>query len=105
MELGLLTRRQPEGALLSKPKRGQESKPVPGKSSTEVELTTLDRLRRTMLLFGLGRSTVVRRVLETELRQSKRFERLALALNALYPDASDQRRMPEGVQAAMRRVK
>jgi hypothetical protein len=58
-----------------------------------------------MLLFGLGRSTLLRQVLETELRQSKRFERLALALNALYPESTDERRMLEGVQAAMRGVK
>jgi hypothetical protein len=60
---------------------------------------------RAMLLFSLGRSTLLRQVLETEMRQNKRFERLALALNALYPDGSDERRMLEGIQAAMRGVK
>ncbi len=105
LELGLATQRREEAALMSKPKRGQKSKPVPGKATTEVEFTTLDRLHRAMLLFGLGRSTLLRQVLETELRQSKRFERLALALNALYPDGSDERRMLEGVQAAMRGIK
>jgi hypothetical protein len=105
MELGLMTQRQQEAALLSKPKRGQKPKPAPGKPATEVEFTTLDRLHRAMLLFGLGRSTLLRQVLETELRQSQRFERLALALNALYPEGSDERRMLEGVQAAMRGVR
>jgi adenine-specific DNA methylase len=105
LELGLATQRREEAALMSKPKRGQKSKPVPGKATADVEFTTLDRLHRAMLLFGLGRSTLLRQVLETELRQSKRFERLALALNALYPDGSDERRMLEGVQAAMRGVK
>jgi hypothetical protein len=105
MELGLITQRQQESALLSKPKRGQKSQPAPGKPATAVEFTTLDRLHRAMLLFGLGRSTLLRQVLETELRQSQRFERLALALNALYPEGSDERRMLEGVQAAMRGVK
>lgn len=105
LELGLATQRREEAALLSKPKRGQKSKPAPGKPTGEVEFTTLDRLHRAMLLFGLGRSTLLRQVLETELRQSKRFERLALALNALYPDGSDERRMLEGVQAAMRGVR
>jgi hypothetical protein len=105
LELGLATQRREEAALMSKPKRGQKSNPAPGKSATEVEFTTLDRLHRAMLLFGLGRSTLLRQVLETELRQSKRFERLALALNALYPDGSDERRMLEGVQAAMRGVR
>ena len=105
MELGLLTQRQQEAALLSKPKRGQKSKPAPGKPQGEATFTTLDRLHRAMLLFSLGRSTLLRQVLETELRGSQRFERLALALNALYPENSDDRRMLEGVQAAMRGVK
>jgi len=63
--------------------------------------------RRIAKLFPAYRkgSTLLRQVLETELRQSKRFERLALALNALYPDGSDERRMLEGVQAAMRGVR
>jgi hypothetical protein len=93
---------------MSKPKRGRRATAgqlAPGKPTAEVEFTTLDRLHRAMLLFGLGRSTLLRQVLETELRQSKRFERLALALNALYPDGSDERRMLEGVQAAMRGVR
>jgi adenine-specific DNA methylase len=105
MELGLLTQRQQEAALLSKPKRGQKSKPAPGKPQGEATFTTLDRLHRAMLLFSLGRSTLLRQVLETELHQSQRFERLAFALNALYPENSDDRRMLEGVQAAMRGVK
>jgi hypothetical protein len=106
MELGLLmTRQQQEAALLAKPKRGQKPKVAPGQAQGEATFTTLDGLHRAMLLFALGRSTLLRQVLETELRQSQRFERLALALNALYPDGSDERRMLEGVQAAMRGVK
>src|SRR5207253_6463459 len=93
LELGLTTQRREQADLPSKPKRGQKSKSAPGRPTTEVEFTTLDRLHRAMLLFGLGRSTLLRQVLETEMRQGKRFERLALALNALYPDGSDERRM------------
>ncbi len=55
-----------------------------------------------MLLFSFGRSTLLRQVLETEMHQGKHFERLALALNALYPNGSDEPRILEGVQAAMR---
>jgi adenine-specific DNA methylase len=105
MELGLVTKRQDEAALPSKPKHGQKVKAVPGQAQAEATLTALDRIHRAMLLFGLGRSTLLRQVLEKELRQSKRFERLALSLNALYPEGSDERRMLEGVQAAMRGVK
>lgn len=70
-----------------------------------VSATTIDRLHRAILIFGLGRSTLLRRVPEKEMSQSQRFERLALALHALYPDGSDERRMLEGVQAAMRGIR
>jgi len=104
MELGLVTKRQDEAALPPKPQRGQKVKSVPGQAQEEATFTALDRIHRAMLLFGLGRSTLLRQVLEKELRQSKRFERLALSLNALYPDGSEERRMLEGVQAAMRGI-
>ena len=104
MELGLAARRQDEATLPSKPKRGQKVKAVPGQAQEEAMFTVLNRIHRAMLLFSLGRSTLLRQVLEKELRQSKRFERLALSLNALYPDGSDERRMLEGVQAAMRGI-
>ena len=105
LELGLLEKRREEATLLARPKRGQKAKGVPGKPPEAAAFTVLDRLHRAMLLFSLGRSTVLRQVLETEMQQSKKFERLALALNSLYPDGSDERRMLEGVQAAMRGVK
>ena len=105
MELGLVTKR-PEGAAPPVPtKRGQKGKAASSQAQTEAAFTVLDRIHRAMLLFSLGRSTLLRQVLEKELQQSKRFERLSLALNALYPDGSDERRMLEGVQAAMRGVK
>jgi adenine-specific DNA methylase len=90
-----------------KPERGsaKSAKLDAGKARAEGELTTLDRIHRAMLLFSLGRSALLRQVLEAELQQGKRFERLALSLNALYPESSDERRMLEGVQSAMRGVK
>jgi hypothetical protein len=103
MELGLVTKRQEQSALPFKSKRA--TKAVPGPAQAEAAFTTLDRIHRAMLLFGLGRSTLLRQVLEKELRQNMRFERLALSLNALFPDGSDDRRMLEGVQAAMRGIK
>jgi len=105
LELGLLTKRREEAALPAKGRRGRKPAPAPGQPAGEAAFTALDRLHRAMLLFALGRSTLLRQVLEKELRESKRFERLALALNALYPDGSDERRMLEGVQAAMRGVR
>ena len=103
LELGLVEKKRTEAELPTKPKKGKMA--APGRPLGEVTFTTLDRIHRAMLMFGLGRSTLLRQVLETEMRQGKRFERLALALNALYPDGSDERRMLEGVQAAMRGVR
>lgn len=105
MELGLATKRQDEAAVPPRPKRGQNAKAVPGQAQGEATFTALDRIHRAMLLFAQGRSTLLRQVLENELRQGKRFERLALSLNSLYPAGSDERRMLEGVQAAMRGIK
>jgi hypothetical protein len=108
LELGLMQKpRMNTNRHESKKKSGTNRRAADSDSSSLVSiggLTTLDRIHRAMLLFGLGRSTLLRQVLETEMRQGKRFERLALALNALYPDGSDERRMLEGVQAAMRGV-
>jgi hypothetical protein len=103
LELGLMQKKRTEATLPTKPTKGKKA--APGRPLGEATFTTLDRIHRAMLLFGLGRSTLLRQVLETEMRQGKRFERLALALNALYPEGSDERRMLEGVQAAMRGVK
>jgi adenine-specific DNA methylase len=103
LELGLVEKKRTEAALPTKPRKGKQA--APGRPLGEATFTTLDRIHRAMLLFGLGRSTLLRQVLETEMRQGKRFERLALSLNALYPDGSDERRMLEGVQAAMRGIK
>jgi hypothetical protein len=58
-----------------------------------------------MFLFVLGRGAVLHKVFETKLRKNKRYERFALALNGVYPDGSDDRRMLEGVQAAVRVAK
>jgi putative DNA methylase len=98
------TRKKAELTLPAAKKGGRKGA-TPAQQQAEGTFTTLDRLHRAMLLFTLGRSTLLRQVLETEMRAGKRFERLALALNALYPDGSDERRMLEGVQSAMRGVK
>jgi adenine-specific DNA methylase len=105
LELGLVTKRRDEATLANAPKRGKKAPVATSPATAEAEFTTIDRLHRAMLLFSLGRSTVLRQVLEKEMSQNQRFERLALALNALYPDGSDERRMLEGVQAAMRGIR
>src|SRR5262249_16451710 len=98
----LLEKRKSETATTSE--RGK-SKGLSNQPADEVTFTTLDRLHRSMLLFNLGRSTLLRQLLEDEMRQGKRFERLALALNALYPEGSDERRMVGGVEGGMRGVR
>ena len=106
MELGLgLERQRPQTPLPTGRKKGSKKAAVNMGDGTEIPFTTLDRIHRAMLLFSLGRSTLLRQVLEQDMRQGKEFERLALALNALYPDGCDERRMLEGVQAAMRGIK
>jgi putative DNA methylase len=103
LELGIVERKRAEADLPLKSKKGKKA--AASGQIQEVSFTTLDRIHRAMLLFSMGRSTLLRQVLETELKQSKRFERLAMALNALYPDGSDERRMLEGVQSAMRGIR
>ncbi|MGQ9512642.1 DUF1156 domain-containing protein [Thermodesulfitimonas sp.] len=82
-----------------------EPPPKPTKRAAKrlENLTTLDRLHQAMLLFGGGQSASLRRLLEEERRQGKRFERLALALTALYPEKSQERRWIEGLQAMIPR--
>jgi len=65
--------------------------------------TALDRLHVAMLLFRAGQTTLLKQVLEEERKKGARFERLALALTALYPEKSEERRLLEGVQAVMGR--
>jgi adenine-specific DNA methylase len=103
MEFTFLQKEKHEAALPTAKRCGRKGA-TPAQQQAEATFTTLDRLHRAMLLFTLGRSALLKQVLESEMRQSKRFERLALALNALYPDGSDERRMLEGVQAAMRGI-
>ena len=106
MELGLnLERQKPEAPLPTGRKKLGKRAAAGEPGSAEIPFTTLDRIHRAMLLFTLGRSTLLRQVLEQDMKAGKQFERLALALNALYPDGCDERRMLEGVQAAMRGIK
>jgi len=100
LEFGLMEKRKTSAEL---PQKRGKAKATISRPTGEITFTTLDRLHRAMLLFNLGRSTLLRQVLEDEMRHGHHFERLALALNALFPDGSEERRMLEGVQAAMRR--
>jgi putative DNA methylase len=62
--------------------------------------TVLDRVHQSMLLFTAGRSEALKRFLvDGGAGQDQRFWRLAQALSALYPAASDEKRWVAGVLA------
>ncbi|MGH9353906.1 MAG: DUF1156 domain-containing protein [Terriglobia bacterium] len=62
--------------------------------------TVLDRVHQSMLLFQAGRSEALKRFLvDGGAGQDQRFWRLAQALSALYPAASDEKRWVDGVLA------
>jgi hypothetical protein len=60
--------------------------------------TVLDRVHQAMVLFGAGRGEAVKRFLVEEgAGRDQRFWRLAQALSALYPSATDEKRWVDGV--------
>jgi hypothetical protein len=62
--------------------------------------TILDRLHQVMILFGRGQTALIGSfLLETQMGNSQQFWRLAQALSALYPAASDEKRWVDGVLA------
>ncbi len=62
--------------------------------------TTLDRLHQSMILFGAGRGEALKRFLvEDGVGQDARFWRLAQALSALFPAATEEKRWVDGVLA------
>jgi hypothetical protein len=72
---------------------GEWSAPPPG-------TTVLDRLHQSMLLFAAGRGDALKRFLVDEgAGADPRFWRLAQALSALYPPATDEKRWVDGVLA------
>ena len=91
-------------ALFEEPTAAPRARRESGGRTKQLEhLTTLDRLHWSMLLFGAGDTVNLTRLLEDERRQGRRFELLALALTALYPDKTQERRWLEGVQTLIRR--
>lgn len=60
--------------------------------------TTLDKIHQSMLLFASGRGGALKRFLvDDAVGRDERFWRLAQALSALYPSASDEKRWVDGV--------
>lgn len=62
--------------------------------------TVLDRLHQAMILFAAGRGEALRRfVVEEGVGRDTRFWKLAQALSALYPVATEEKRWVDGVLA------
>ena len=75
----------------------------PGVKPPEPGRTTLDRLHQAMLLFAGGHPEALKRFLvEEAVGQQANLWRLAQALSALYPAASDEKRWVDGVLARKR---
>jgi len=67
------------------------------------QVTTLDRVHAAMLLQRQGRTNALRSLLAAEGQRGPDFSRLANALSALYPQASEEKRLLDAMLLAMPR--
>jgi putative DNA methylase len=67
------------------------------------EATTLDRVHVAMLLQTSGRTSALRALLKSEQERGPDFLRLANALSALYPNASEEKRLLDAMLLALPR--
>jgi len=67
------------------------------------QITTLDRVHAAMLLQRQGRTNALRSLLAAEAQRGPDFRRLANALSALYPQASEEKRLLDAMLLAMPR--
>ena len=100
----------PQGTKDSAPKikgRGRRKKSAGEVSDeslkTQRRATTLDRVHAAMLLQSSGRANALRALLREELERGPDFLRLANALSALYPKASEEKRLLDAMLLAMPR--
>jgi len=71
--------------------------------ATSREATTLDRVHSAMLLQAGGRTNALRALLKSEQERNSDFFRLANALSALYPKASEEKRLLDAMLLAVPR--
>lgn len=86
--------------------RGRKAKGVdvkPESMPSRREATTLDRVHAAMLLQAGGQSHALRALLKDEVQCGPDFLRLANALTALYPRASEEKRLLDAMLLAVRR--
>ena len=102
--------RQPELRVRGRGGRGGRKKD--GASKTRIsdasltappEATTLDRVHAAMLLQAGGRTNALRALVRAEQERSPDFVRLANALSALYPKASEEKRLLDAMLLAVPR--
>ena len=65
--------------------------------------TTLDRVHAAMLLQAGGQAHALRTLIKTEQERGQDFLRLANALSALYPSASEEKRLLDAMLLAVPR--
>ena len=81
-------------------RRGRSSTPTDGDTELTRSATTLDRVHAAMLLQASGRGQALRNLLQAEHERGPDFLRLANALTALYPRASDEKRLLDAMLLA-----
>ncbi len=107
LQLQLLLFSDSEGAPAAKGEGRPRKKSVPGAGQEAVrarrEATTLDRVHTAMLLQASGQANALRALLRAERERSPDFIRLANALSALYPRASEEKRLLDAMRLAVPR--
>lgn len=84
-------------------KRGRAVDVSDDKLQSRQEATTLDRVHAAMLLQAGGRTNALRALLKAEQERGAEFLRLANALSALYPKASEEKRLLDAMLLAVPR--
>ena len=85
-------------------RRASSGTPIPDETTDmRPETTTLDRVHAAMLLQAGGRSNALRVLLSVEQERGTDFVRLANALSALYPRASEEKRLLDAMLLAVPR--
>jgi hypothetical protein len=83
--------------------KGRKKAASAATSAYTGQVTTLDRVHAAMLLQRQGRTNALRSLLAAEAERGPDFSRLANALSALYPKASEEKRLLDAMLLAMPR--
>jgi putative DNA methylase len=83
--------------MLFQQSEGLASPASGGADAPDLGRTMLDRVHQAMILYSHGRSTQLGNFLRRAGQDGDGFWRLAQALSALYPAASDEKRLVDGV--------